>query len=56
MSNHGEPMPHPAAGPTDRAHDEHRSIADAWLRSAIAGIRHMHLNEEARRAVAGRLF
>ncbi len=42
--------------PADRPHDEHRVIADAWLRHAIAGIRQMHLNEDARREVAKGIF
>lgn len=44
------------SGPADRQHDEHRVIADEWLRRAIAGIRQMHGNEDARREVAQRLF
>ena len=42
--------------PADRQHDEHRVIADAWLRSAIDEIRQMHLNEDVRREVAERVF
>jgi hypothetical protein len=42
--------------PADRQHDEHRAIADAWLRRTIDGIRQMHLNEDVRREVAGRIF
>lgn len=42
--------------PADRRHDEHRVIADAWLASALNGIRQMNNDEAARRAVAERLF
>lgn len=42
--------------PADRRHDEHRMIADAWLASALDGIRQMNHNEAARIAVAKRLF
>lgn len=44
------------AATADRSHDEHRAIADTWLRHAIDGIRQMHLDEDARREVAGRIF
>ncbi|MDS0858031.1 hypothetical protein NUV25_09940 [Burkholderia pseudomultivorans] len=36
--------------------DEHRAIADTWLRRAIAGIQQMYLSDDARRVVAERLF
>ncbi|KVE72209.1 hypothetical protein WJ07_16990 [Burkholderia vietnamiensis] len=36
--------------------DEHRVIADTGLQHAIAGIQQMHLNDDARRTVAKRLF
>ncbi|AVD82350.1 hypothetical protein C4Q28_09350 [Pseudomonas sp. SWI6] len=36
--------------------DEHRAIADTWLRRAIAGIQQIHLNDDACRVVAERLF
>jgi hypothetical protein len=42
--------------PANLQHDEHRTIADAWLRSAIDGIWQMHLDEDPRREVAGRIF
>ncbi|MBN3815105.1 hypothetical protein G3N57_00105 [Paraburkholderia sp. Se-20369] len=38
------------------ANDEHRAIADNWLRRALDGIRTMHLDDDERRRVAGRLF
>ncbi|HEM7808772.1 hypothetical protein [Burkholderia multivorans] len=44
------------AAPADRLHDEHRVIADAWLRRAIDGIRQMHVDEGVRREVAERIF
>jgi hypothetical protein len=44
------------AAPAGRRYDEHRAIADAWLRRAIDGIRQMHLDEDVRREVAGRIF
>ena len=40
----------------DQQHDTHRAIVDEWLQRAMQGIREMHLNEEARREVAKRLF
>ncbi|WP_155769843.1 hypothetical protein [Burkholderia vietnamiensis] len=36
--------------------DEHRVIADDWLRRAIGGIRVMHLDDDERRRVARELF
>lgn len=36
--------------------DEHRVIADTWPRRAVAGIQQMHINDDARRVVAERLF
>ncbi|HEF5786152.1 hypothetical protein KGP65_05090 [Burkholderia multivorans] len=42
--------------PLDRPHDEHRAIAGTWLRRAIDGIRQMHVDDDVRRAVAGRIF
>ncbi|KAB0661191.1 hypothetical protein [Burkholderia diffusa] len=44
-----------ASAPAD-TNDEHRVIADTWLQHAIAGIQQMHLNDDARREVAKRLF
>ncbi|UVS84648.1 hypothetical protein EFP18_11220 [Burkholderia glumae] len=55
MKHHGQ-LPHSTPAPADRRHDEHRVIADAWLRSAIDGIRQMYLNEDARREVAKGIF
>ncbi|CAM2198074.1 protein of unknown function [Paraburkholderia kururiensis] len=52
----GEQLGNSTPAPADRQHDEHRAIADAWLRHAIDGIRQMHLNEDVRREVAGRIF
>jgi hypothetical protein len=37
------------AAPADRLHDQHRAIANAWLRRAIDGIRQMHVDEDVRR-------
>ncbi|MCP2086290.1 UNVERIFIED_ORG: hypothetical protein J2Y81_002307 [Paraburkholderia sediminicola] len=56
MLNHNEQLRNPASGPADPQHDAHRVISDEWLQRAIAGIRQMHLNEDARREVAQRLF
>ncbi|WP_176049156.1 hypothetical protein [Paraburkholderia kururiensis] len=42
--------------PADRRHDEHRMIADAWLASALDGIRQMSHDEAARREVARKIF
>lgn len=41
--------------PADRRHDEHRMIADAWLASALDGIRQMSHDEAARREVARKI-
>jgi hypothetical protein len=41
---------------TATTNEEHRVIADDWLRRAIDGIRVMHLNDDERRRVAERLF
>jgi hypothetical protein len=38
------------------ANDEHRVIADDWLRRAIDGIRVMHFNDDERRRVAKQIF
>ena len=56
MANHHDQLRNPASGPADPQHDAHRVIADEWLRRAINGIQQMHLNEDARREVARRLF
>lgn len=56
MANHHEQLRNPETGQADRQHDAHRSIADKWLRRVIDGIRQMHLNDDVRREVAGRLF
>ncbi|MCM2549065.1 hypothetical protein, partial [Burkholderia glumae] len=53
---HDEQLHNSTPAPADRPHDEHRVITDAWLRSAIGGIRQMHLNDDARREVARRIF
>ncbi|HEM8495740.1 hypothetical protein DN523_21740 [Burkholderia multivorans] len=44
------------AATADRQHDEHRTIANAWLQRAIDGIQQMHRDEDVRREVAGRIF
>ncbi|WP_198351880.1 hypothetical protein [Burkholderia ubonensis] len=36
--------------------DEHRVIADDWLRRAIGGIHVMHLDDDERQRVARELF
>ncbi|MEX3634724.1 hypothetical protein [Paraburkholderia sp. BR14320] len=56
MTNRDQQLGNSTAAPADRPHDEHRVIADAWLRRAIDGIRHMHLDEDVCREVAGRIF
>lgn len=53
---HHDQLGNSTPAPADRRHDEHRVIADAWLRSAIDGIRQMHLNENVRREVARGIF
>ncbi len=49
---HPEQLGNSTPAPANQPHDEHRVIADAWLRCAIDGIRQMHLDEDARREVA----
>ncbi|HDR9047686.1 MULTISPECIES: hypothetical protein [Burkholderia] len=44
------------ASTTAVTNDEHRVIADDWLRRAIGGIRVMHLDDDERRRVARELF
>ena len=56
MANHHDQSRSSASEPADRQHDAHRVIADEWLQRAIAGIREMHTDEDARREVAKRLF
>jgi hypothetical protein len=56
MANHGDQLRNPAAGPADHQHNAHRAIADEWLRHALDGIRQMHVDEDVRREVAGRIF
>lgn len=56
MTNRDQQSRNSTAAPADRPHDEHRAIADAWLRHAIAGIQHMHLHEDVRREVARGIF
>jgi hypothetical protein len=56
MTIRDQQMRNSTLAPADRPHDEHRVIADAWLRRAIDGIRQMHLNEDVRREVTKRLF
>ncbi|WP_199545018.1 hypothetical protein [Paraburkholderia kururiensis] len=51
-----EQLGNSAPAPADRQHDEHRMIADAWLASALDGIRQMSHNEAARREVARKIF
>ncbi|CAB3680660.1 hypothetical protein [Trinickia soli] len=53
---HHQQLRNSMPAPADRQPGEHRAIADAWLRSALDGIRQMHLNENTRREVAKRLF
>lgn len=36
--------------------DQHLATAGGWIAAAMAGIREMHLDEQARRRVADRLF
>jgi hypothetical protein len=38
------------------SNDEHRVVADDWLRHAIDGIRTMHLDDDDRRRVAKQIF
>ncbi|RQY09066.1 hypothetical protein DF117_35615 [Burkholderia stagnalis] len=38
------------------ANDEHRVVADDWLRHAIDGIRTMHLDDDERQRVAKQIF
>lgn len=45
----------PASTSAD-TNDVRRTMADTWLRRAIAGIQQMHINDDARRVVAERLF
>ena len=56
MSNHDDQLPNSAPAPADRPHDGHRAIIDEWMQRVIAGIKEMHLSEDARRSVAKRLF
>ena len=56
MTIRGQQLRNSTAAPADRPHDEHRVIVDAWPRCAIDGIRQIHLDEGARREVAGRIF
>lgn len=56
MTNRNQQLRNSTAAPADRQHDEHRVIADAWLRHAIASIRQMHVDEDVRREVAGGIF
>ncbi|HDR9187637.1 hypothetical protein VI03_09670 [Burkholderia vietnamiensis] len=56
MTNRDQQLSNSTATTADRPHDEHRVIADAWLQRAIDGIQQMHLDEDVRREVAGRIF
>ncbi|WP_302074406.1 hypothetical protein [Burkholderia glumae] len=56
MTIRDQQLSNSTAAPADRPHDEHRVIADTWLRHAIDGIRQMHLNDDMRCEVAGRIF
>ncbi len=56
MANDDAQLCNSATVSASQQHDAHRAIADAWLQRAIAGIRQMHLNEDARREVAKRIF
>jgi hypothetical protein len=56
MANHSDQLINSADAPADPQRDAHRAIANEWLRRAIDGIKEMHLNDDVRREVAGRLF
>ncbi|MDN7639244.1 MULTISPECIES: hypothetical protein [Burkholderia] len=56
MTNRDEQLDNSTAAPADRQRDEHRVIADAWLKHTLIGIAHMHRHEGTRREVAKRLF
>ncbi|MGC2961342.1 hypothetical protein ACPUET_15315 [Paraburkholderia graminis] len=56
MTNRDGQLSNSTPAPAGQQHDEHRVIADAWIARAIDGIRQMHLDENARREVAGRIF
>ncbi|MEX3633847.1 hypothetical protein [Paraburkholderia sp. BR14320] len=56
MTNRDVQLNNATPAPADQPHDEHRAIADAWLQRALAGIRQMHLDEDARREVARGIF
>ncbi|MCR1768202.1 hypothetical protein EFP18_11115 [Burkholderia glumae] len=56
MTIRDQQLSNSTAATVDRSHDEHRVIADAWLRHAIAGIQQLHVDEDVRRDVARRIF
>ncbi|KHJ59679.1 hypothetical protein EFP20_18115 [Burkholderia glumae] len=56
MTIRDQQLSNSTAATADRSHDEHRVIADTWLRHAIDGIQQMHLNDDMRCEVAGRIF
>ncbi|MBR8142588.1 hypothetical protein KDW55_17975 [Burkholderia sp. AU19243] len=56
MTIRDQQMRNSTAAPADRPYDEHRVIADTWLRHTIDGIRQMHVDDDVRREVAGRIF
>ncbi|NWK44740.1 hypothetical protein [Ralstonia pickettii] len=56
MTDHAEQLHNSAAVPAGQRRDELRSSTTEWIRRAMDGIRLMHLDEDARREVAGRLF
>lgn len=56
MTNCDQQSRNSADAPADQQHEEHRAIADTWLRRAIAGIRQMYVDEDVRREVARGIF
>ncbi|PJO20127.1 hypothetical protein Y5A_026625 [Burkholderia glumae AU6208] len=56
MTIRDQQLSNSTAATADRSHDEHRVIADTWLRHAIDGIQQMHVDEDVRREVARGIF
>ncbi|CAJ0822885.1 hypothetical protein [Ralstonia flaminis] len=56
MTEHGQQLPNSTNTTNDGQPKELRESTDAWIRRAMLGIRQMHLDENARREVAERLF
>ena len=56
MTDRHDPLRNSAATPADQPHDELHSSTTEWLRRAMAGIKHMHEDEDARQKVARRIF